>query len=83
MVATSLLSGVFGMAGGLVLIGVLLVLLPLPEAMALHAVTQVASNGWRAARWLRHVRWVWPSRVRDAVRYARSPGSPPSAGLGG
>lgn len=37
--------------------GVLLVLLPLPEAMALHAVTQMASNGWRSLLWLRHVRW--------------------------
>jgi uncharacterized membrane protein YfcA len=61
MVATSTLSGVFGMAGGLVLVGLLLVLLPLPEAMALHAVTQIASNAWRAALNLRHVRWriVW------------------------
>jgi uncharacterized membrane protein YfcA len=57
MVATATLSGVFGMAGGLVLVGVLLLLLPLPEAMALHAATQIASNGWRAAFHLRHVRW--------------------------
>ncbi len=57
MVATATLSGVFGMAGGLVLVGLLLVLLPLPEAMALHAVTQIASNAWRAALNLRHVRW--------------------------
>jgi uncharacterized membrane protein YfcA len=56
MVATSLLSGIFGMAGGLVLVGVLLVLLPLPAAMALHAVTQIASNAWRAAFLMRHVR---------------------------
>jgi uncharacterized membrane protein YfcA len=56
-VATAMLSGVFGMAGGLLLIGVLLVLLPLPAAMALHAVTQIASNAWRAAFGLRHVRW--------------------------
>ena len=42
MVATAFLSGIFGMAGGLILMGVLLTLLPLPEAMALHAVTQVA-----------------------------------------
>ncbi|MBR0648759.1 TSUP family transporter [Roseomonas terrae] len=59
MVGTSLLSGVFGMAGGLVLVGVLLVLLPVPDAMALHAVTQVASNGWRAALWWRRIR-PWP-----------------------
>lgn len=57
IVATAALSGVFGMAGGLVLVGLLLVLLPLPEAMALHAVTQIASNAWRAAFGLRHVRW--------------------------
>ncbi len=57
MVATSLLSGIFGMAGGLILVGVLLLLMPLQDAMALHAVTQVASNGWRAAFMLRHVRW--------------------------
>lgn len=57
MVGTALLSGVFGMAGGMILIGVLLVLLPVPEAMTLHAVTQLASNGWRAALWVRFVRW--------------------------
>ena len=57
MVCTSLLSGIFGMAGGMVLIGVLILLLPLPEAMALHAVTQMASNGWRSLLWLKHVRW--------------------------
>lgn len=57
MLGTAFLSGVFGMAGGLVLIGVLFVLLPLPEAMALHAVTQMTSNGWRAVLWVRHVRF--------------------------
>jgi uncharacterized membrane protein YfcA len=57
MVFTAFLSGIFGMAGGLILIGILLILLPLPEAMALHAVTQMASNGWRGLLWWRHVRW--------------------------
>jgi len=56
MVGTSLLSGIFGMAGGLVLIGVLLVLMPVQDAMALHAVTQISSNGWRAILWWRHIR---------------------------
>ena len=63
MVATAFLSGIFGMAGGLVLIGVLLALLPVPEAMALHAVTQMASNGWRGLLWWRHI------RPRAAVGY--------------
>lgn len=57
MVGTSFLSGIFGMAGGLILVGVLLAVMPLPDAMALHAVTQIASNGWRTALWIRHVRW--------------------------
>lgn len=57
MVGTSFLSGIFGMAGGMILIGVLLALLPVPEAMMLHGVTQMASNGWRAALWIRYVRW--------------------------
>lgn len=57
MVSTAFLSGVFGMAGGLILMGLLLALLPLPEAMALHAITQMASNGWRGVLWFRYVRW--------------------------
>ncbi len=57
MVATAFLSGLFGMAGGLILIGVLLTILPLPSAMVLHAITQMASNGWRAFLWLSHIRW--------------------------
>ena len=57
MVGTSFLSGIFGMAGGLILIGILLVIMPVPEAMMLHGVTQMASNGWRGLLWWRHVRW--------------------------
>ena len=57
MIGTAFLSGIFGMAGGLILIGVLLVVFPLPTAMVLHAITQMASNGWRAALWFRHIVW--------------------------
>jgi uncharacterized membrane protein YfcA len=57
MVGTAFLSGIFGMAGGMILVGILLALLPLPEAMMLHGVTQMASNGWRALLWWRYVRW--------------------------
>ena len=35
MVATAFVSGLFGMAGGLILIGVLLALMPLPMAQRL------------------------------------------------
>jgi uncharacterized membrane protein YfcA len=57
MVATSFLSGIFGMAGGMILIGILLALMPLPQAMVLHAVTQMASNGWRSLLWWKYIRW--------------------------
>ena len=57
MVATAFLSGLFGMAGGLILIGVLLALMLPPTAMVLHAITQMASNGWRAFLWRSHIRW--------------------------
>jgi uncharacterized membrane protein YfcA len=57
MVATGFLSGVFGMAGGLVLIGFLLFVLPVPDAMALHAITQIASNLWRGLFWWRSAVW--------------------------
>ena len=61
MIGTAFLSGIFGMAGGLILIGVLLFIFPLPTAMVLHAITQMASNGWRALLWWRHI--VWKSAV--------------------
>jgi len=57
IMVTSFLSGIFGMAGGLILVGILIAIMPLPAAMVLHAVTQMASNGWRALLWWRHVRW--------------------------
>ena len=57
MVGTSFLSGIFGMAGGMILVGILLAIMPVPDAMVLHGVTQMASNGWRALLWMKHVRW--------------------------
>jgi uncharacterized membrane protein YfcA len=54
---TSFLSGIFGMAGGMILVGILLVLMPVPDAMMLHGVTQMASNGWRGLLWIKYVRW--------------------------
>lgn len=55
--ATAAISGVFGMAGGLLLLGALGFLMSVPEAMALHGLIQAASNGSRAAFLVRHVRW--------------------------
>lgn len=57
-VVTSFISGILGMAGGMILMGVLLAFLPVPAAMVLHAVTQMTSNGWRALLWSKYVVWA-------------------------
>jgi uncharacterized membrane protein YfcA len=56
-VVTSFISGIFGMAGGMLLIGFLLFLLPVPVAMVFHGVIQIAANGWRSWLWRRHINW--------------------------
>lgn len=63
-VVTATLSATFGMAGGLLLMGVYTALLPVPEAMVLHGVTQLVANGGRAWLLRAHVRW------RGIVGYA-------------
>src|SRR5262245_6266026 len=57
VLATSFLSGIFGMAGGIILLGIMLVMMPLAPAMVLHGVTQLASNAWRAWIWRTAIRW--------------------------
>jgi uncharacterized membrane protein YfcA len=57
VVATSFLSGIFGMAGGIILLGTLLVVLDVAPAMILFGTTQMAANGWRAILWRSHVHW--------------------------
>jgi uncharacterized protein len=54
---TSFLAGVFGMAGGMILMGGLLLILPVPSAMVLHGLTQLSSNGWRAVLWRQRIMW--------------------------
>lgn len=55
--ATAMLSAVFGMAGGLVLMGVLAALLPVSGAMVVHGTIQCVSNGWRAVLLWRFLLW--------------------------
>jgi uncharacterized protein len=57
VIITSMISGVFGMAGGLILMLILGLLLPVQAAMVLHGVTQFFSNGWRAVLWRGWIRW--------------------------
>ncbi|MEW6452897.1 MAG: sulfite exporter TauE/SafE family protein [Pseudomonadota bacterium] len=57
IVTSSFISGVFGMAGGMVLLGVLLVYFDVATGMILFSIIQLAVNGWRALHWRRFVRW--------------------------
>ena len=48
--ATAFLSSIFGMLGGLILMGILISFLSVGPAMVLHGLIQATSNGYRA--WL-------------------------------
>jgi uncharacterized membrane protein YfcA len=57
IVVSSFISGVFGMAGGMILLGVLLNYFDVASAMILFSIIQFCANGWRAYRWRHYVRW--------------------------
>ena len=55
--ATAFLSSIFGMLGGLILMGVLISFLSVGPAMVLHGLIQATSNGYRA--WLNRYDINW------------------------
>ncbi len=57
VLATSTFSGILGMGGGMILMGIFLLLVPLEWAMVLHGCTQLASNGSRG--WLHRDNVEW------------------------
>jgi uncharacterized protein len=57
IIISSFISGVFGMAGGMVLLGVLLVYFDVATAMVLFSIVQLGANGWRAIHWRQFVLW--------------------------
>jgi uncharacterized membrane protein YfcA len=54
---TAAISGVFGMAGGLILMGVLAAFVPVATAMVMHGFIQIISNFSRAALLWKHISW--------------------------
>jgi uncharacterized membrane protein YfcA len=54
---SSFISALFGMAGGMVLLGVLLIYLDVATAMVLFSIIQLGTNGWRALHWRKFVLW--------------------------
>lgn len=61
-VLTSAVSGVLGMAGGVILLSIMLLRLDPVVAIPVHGVVQMASNGFRVWFQRKHVAWraVWP-----------------------
>jgi uncharacterized membrane protein YfcA len=54
---TAAVSGVFGMAGGLMLKGALALVLPVSAVFVSHGLLQLVANGWRAILHRKHVVW--------------------------
>ncbi|HPF23283.1 MAG TPA: sulfite exporter TauE/SafE family protein [Hyphomonas sp.] len=57
VLVTSFISGIFGMAGGVIFMAVLTALVPVATAMIIHGAVQIVSNGYRAFLWRRHIEW--------------------------
>lgn len=57
VVFSSFISAVFGMAGGMILLGVLLVYFDVATAMVLFSIIQLATNGWRSVHYRKFVLW--------------------------
>lgn len=54
---TAALSGVFGMAGGLLLKGAIALVLPVSATFVTHGLLQLVANGWRAVLHRAHLAW--------------------------
>jgi len=54
---TAFISGVFGMAGGMIFMGIILSVMGVAEAMVVHGVVQSLSNGYRSYLLRPDIRW--------------------------
>ncbi len=57
IVLSSFISSVFGMAGGMVLLGVLLIYFDVATGMILFSIIQLSTNGWRTLHYRQYVLW--------------------------
>jgi uncharacterized protein len=66
---SSFVSGLFGSAGGALLIGSLLLVLDVAPAMIIYGVNQLASSLWRTLLWHRHIvlSLIWPYMIAALV----------------
>ena len=56
-VAGSFVTAAFGVGGGVLLLGIMTLFVPVSAVIPVHGVVQAGSNVWRGAILLRHVRW--------------------------
>jgi uncharacterized membrane protein YfcA len=54
---SSFVSGVFGIAGGMILLGVLLVFFDVATGMVMFSLLTTTGNIWRVVSWRRYIRW--------------------------
>lgn len=84
-IGTSIVSGVMGLAGGMLLLAALLLWLDPVVAIPVHGVVQLVSNGSRAWFQRAHVRWdavwrfAWPLLPAGALGLALLRSVPPDA----
>jgi uncharacterized membrane protein YfcA len=57
IVCSSFISGIFGMAGGMILLGVLLNYFDVATGMIVFSIIQLFANGWRVVQWRYYVLW--------------------------
>ncbi len=68
VLATSVLSGILGMAGGMILMAILVSTMSVANAMLLHGAVQATSNGSRAWFLRTHIRWqILPTYLAGAA----------------
>ncbi len=57
---SSFVSGVFGIAGGMILLGVLLIFFDVATGMVMFSLLTTAGNVWRVVTWHKFIRWpIW------------------------
>ena len=62
ILGTAILSGILGMAGGMILMAILASTVSVASAMMLHGAVQLTSNGSRAWFLREHIQWqIFPA----------------------
>ena len=69
---TSFISGIFGMAGGMILMGILIAVVAVPTAMITHGVIMMIANGWRTYLLKEDILWpvFWRYMIGAALGIA-------------